>query len=147
MKQVFPIVAAPAGTSLVGVFVLLLVLALAILLLTASRFVKFEISPEGLRIRGDIYGRLIPSSALLVEQARPIDLTADRDYQLKLRTNGMGLPGYSGGWHRLRNGQKCLAFVTDKKRAVYIPTRDGYVVLLSVEQPDQFLVALRQSIR
>jgi hypothetical protein len=32
--------------------------------------------------------------------------------------------------------------VTDQKRIVYIPTTDGYSVMLSVERPEEFKTAL-----
>jgi crotonobetainyl-CoA:carnitine CoA-transferase CaiB-like acyl-CoA transferase len=60
-----------------------------------------------------------------------------------MRTNGVGLPGYRAGWFRLRNGEKALAFVTDVHRVTYLRTTDGYSVLLSVEQPQQFASALQ----
>jgi hypothetical protein len=57
---------------------------------------------------------------------------------------GTGLPGFSAGWFRLRNGNKALVYLTDGSRAVYIPTRNGYDVLLSPQQPDAMLVELRR---
>jgi len=63
-----------------------------------------------------------------------------------VRTRGTGLPGYSAGWFRLRNGEKALCFLTDRSRLAYVPTRAGFSVLLSVllsvERPDAFLAAL-----
>jgi hypothetical protein len=55
---------------------------------------------------------------------------------------GTGLPGYQAGWFRLRNGEKALVYLTDRRRAVYVPTTAGYDVLLSPEDPDGFLRAL-----
>ena len=110
----------------------------------ASRNGRFEVSPQGLRIRGDLYGRLIPTETMLLAQARVIDLTKDTDLRLKWRTNGAGLPGYSSGWFRLVNGEKALAFVTDQTRVAYIPTTRGHSVLLSVAHPDEVIAALRR---
>ena len=47
----------------------------------------------------------------------------------------------------MANGNKALAFVTDKKRVVCIPTRQDYTVLLSVENPREFLRVLQKTIR
>jgi hypothetical protein len=55
------------------------------------------------------------------------------------------LPGYSAGWFRLRNGEKALAFVTDRQRVLYFPTWKGYSILLSVAEPDAMLAALRRA--
>ncbi len=64
---------------------------------------------------------------------------------LKRRTMGTGLPGYGAGWFRLRNGEKALAYVTAPSRIAYVPTSDGYSLLLSLEAPDAFLRALDET--
>jgi hypothetical protein len=143
MREVFPIVPAPASSVLVSLALLLPVLLILLYLVLAPRLVRFELSPEGLAIRGELYGRRIPARELMVDQARPVDLRTDTDRRLARRTNGVGLPGYRSGWFRLANGEKALVFVTDQSRVVYIPTRQGYAVLLSVEQPEEFINRLR----
>jgi hypothetical protein len=110
----------------------------------SSRNVRFEVSPAGLRIRGDLFGRMIPARSLRVDDASVLDLNCAREYRPKRRTFGTGLPGYGAGWFKLRNGEKALLFVTDRSRIVRIPTRDGYSVMLSVAEPDKLLAALRQ---
>mgnify|MGYP000029441582 CR=1 FL=1 len=143
MREVFPIVPAPASTVLVSLALLLPVLLILLYLVLAPRLVRFELSPEGLAIRGELYGRRIPARELIVDHARPVDLRTDTDRRLARRTNGVGLPGYRSGWFRLANGEKALVFVTDQSRVVYIPTRRGYAVLLSVERPEEFINRLR----
>ena len=54
----------------------------------------------------------------------------------------VGLPGYSEGWFRLVNGEKALLFVTDRSRVVYIPTKDGYSILLSTSKPEELLKSM-----
>lgn len=149
MKQVFQIVPAGAGPLWVAVAIggLLFVLVAAFgYFAWSSRHVQFEITSSGLSIVGDMYGRSIASDQLDLERARAVDLTQDKSLAPSLRTNGAGLPGYSAGWFRLKNGEKALLFVTDKSHVVYIPTREGYAVLLSVDSPEQFLEALRSTI-
>ena len=80
---------------------------------------------------------------MLTGAAKVADLAADPEHRPVLRTNGAGLPGYGSGWFKLANGEKALLFVTDR-RVVYLPTREGYAVLLSVADPEAFLEALRQ---
>jgi Bacterial PH domain len=172
MKEVFPIVPAAGGPlftfgittlvlgSMIGFasrgpvmvfWIVAPVLSGLILLIGsfayASRQVKFEVTPEGLAIRGDWYGRRLPSESLLIQEARAVDLTGSPEYRPVWRTNGAGLPGYGSGWFQLGNGNKALIFVTDKRRVVYLPTRDGYSLLLSVPEPEKFLAALRQMAR
>jgi len=109
-----------------------------------SRNTKFELTDGGLQIRGEIYRRFIPKSSLVREDAKMLDLNAEREYQPRLRTNGIGLPGYNAGWFKLRNGKKALLFITDPSRVVYIPSKEGYAVLLSTSQPEEFLTLIEE---
>jgi hypothetical protein len=146
MKQVFPII--PASTAPWAVLVPVLALLIGLVVLFAwfaysTRHVRCEVSSDGLKIAGDLYGRTIPGRELIAEQARVLDLTKDTDYALARRTNGTGLPGYKAGWFRLRNGEKALVFVTDPKSVAYVPTRAGYSILVSVAEPARLLEAVR----
>ena len=146
MKEVFPIVPAPAVTLwfVAGIAVLMsLLVGLFLWIGWATRSTVFEVSGDKLTIRGDMYGRAIPRSDLVMDSARIINLKTDREHQLKWRTNGCGLPGYASGWFRLMNGEKALAFVTEGERVVYLPTTKGYSVLLSPKDPQQLLNALQ----
>jgi len=141
MKQVFDM--APATGAANGMIVAIGILFLVIfLVLASSRMVHFEVSPDGSKIAGSIYGRTIPLQQLAIEEARVIDLTTDTEHKLSWRTNGIGLPGYSAGWFKLKNGDKALAFVTSKQVA-FVPSREGYTVLLSAKSPGELVEALK----
>lgn len=149
MKQVFPLVPASAASLVIPAIVGLLLLAGVVFfgyLAYSTRVVKFEVSREGLTITGDIYGRSIPARDLVIDEARRVDLTAESGLRLTGRENGTGLPGYQSGWFALQNGGRALVFVTDRKHVVYIPTRDGYSLLLSVADPQEFLTTLKQTV-
>jgi hypothetical protein len=117
-----------------------------VLVLVGARGPKFEVSPEGLRLRGSLYGRFIPASQLRLDAARVVDLGGTPELRLKWRTNGVGLPGYSAGWFSLYNGEKALVFLTHRGRILYIPTTAGYSLLLSPDDPDAFLATLRKTL-
>lgn len=127
----------PVGIILIGVATLL------IFTLMGSRTARFDVLPSGLRLRGDLYGRLIPAAELRASDARRVDWAKDPDLTPRTRTWGTGLPGYQAGWFRLESGEKALLYLTDRQRAVYIPTTRGHAVLLSPADPDAFLKALR----
>lgn len=145
--QVFEL--APGGSGkvmwVVAVFLILTMAGTLALLFSGARRPSFEVSPEGLRVRGNLYGRFIPASQLRIAEAQVVNLNATQDLRPKWRTNGVGLPGYSIGWFRLRNREKALLFLTDRTRAVHIPTTEGYVVLISPQNPDAFVKALRST--
>jgi hypothetical protein len=124
-----------------GVVLCLVVGVLGSAMLSARNAI-FEVSPAGLRLRGDVYGRLIPVEQLRGAAATRVDLKAMPELTPARRTFGTGLPGYRSGWFRLRNGEQALLYLTDEARAVYVPTTAGYSVLLSPRDPDQFVAAL-----
>jgi hypothetical protein len=148
MKQVFTIIPgtnAPLWMAL-GLAILMIALAaLFIYLAMATRNVSFEVSGEKLKITGDLYGRAIPISTLKLEEMRAMNLKHEHEYRPRWRTNGVGMPGYLSGWFKLRNGNKALLFVTDQSRVVYIPTLNGYTLIVSTQRPDAFMDALRAS--
>ncbi len=125
---------------LFGVGFVCLVIALTLL---ASRPPKLEVTSEGLRIRQMFFGRTISASRLRVGEARAVDFAQSAELRPKWRTMGVGLPGYQAGWFRLSNGEKALVFLTDRARAVYVPTTEGYGVLVSPDNPGEFLSSLQ----
>ena len=127
----------------IGLLIPLAIAALMGYLAYSTRAVKFVVTNEGLRVRGDLFGRLILRGSLLVNDAEILDLKTAPDHRPWLRTMGVGLPGYSSGWFRLRDRAKGLLFLTDPSRAVYLPTTDGYALLISPADPEGLLAALK----
>jgi hypothetical protein len=56
---------------LVPALVVILVVGVLAAVLNGARSARFEVSPEGLRLRGDFYGRLIPAGQLIIRLALP----------------------------------------------------------------------------
>lgn len=108
---------------------------------------RFEISDRALRISNTFYGRSIPLSAIDTDSVAVVNMKSDGAYKPTLRTNGIGMPGYAAGWFRLRGKGKALLFVTDRENVVYLPTSEGYSLLLSVDRPREFMEALRSAAR
>jgi hypothetical protein len=139
----------PSTSRALWIFVLAVLVLLAVVaffLITTVRGAttsRFELSDAGLRLRGDLYGRLIPASALRGGATRLVDLATTRELQPRWRTMGTAFPSYRAGWFRLRNGEKALLYVTDSRRTVYVPTTRGYSLLLSPQQPERFLERVR----
>ncbi|HEX8271300.1 MAG TPA: PH domain-containing protein [Longimicrobiaceae bacterium] len=146
MTETYPLVAPGLRAFVVPALVALLLLGmLGFFVVSTVRMqrTQFTLSAEGLRVRGE-YPRFVPASSLLPEQARPVDLTRDPALRLGMRTFGTGLPGYQAGWFRTRASGKVLAAVTDRRRVVYVPTTEGYALLLSVPDPERFVARLRE---
>ena len=130
--------------GLIPLGVLVLVGAILGASINGARNSTFEVSSEGLRIRGDWYGRMIPASQLVPGTARRVDLALSPELTPGRRTMGTGLPGYQAGWFRLRNGDRALLYLTDRSKAVYVQTTDGYGVMLSPSEPEKLVAALNR---
>ena len=145
--ETFPM--APAATRALWFVPLLLAVILVPVIallggtLVGARAARFEVSPAGLRLQGDWYGRTIPAEQIRGQDAKRVDFATVPELTPKWRTMGTGLPGYQAGWFRLKNGEKALLYLTDRRRAVYVPTTAGYSLLLSPADPDRFLSAIR----
>jgi hypothetical protein len=147
---VFPIAPGDASESsaiwvLIGVIILMLLFALLFVYIIHSiKNCRFEMSSQGLQILGDIYGKFIPRVSLITEEARIVNLNVEKSLKPMLKTNGIGLPGYASGWFRLPDWKKALLFITDLKEVVYIPTKDGYSLMITPENPQEFLALLKE---
>lgn len=152
MVETFPIIPAHVRSLwyVVPIGILLLTLVGVCVLLaksfTAAHNAQFDVSSEGLRLRGDLYGRLIPTAQLRVADARPVDLTTDHALAPAVRTMGTAVPGYRAGWFRLRDGERALLYVTDQHHVAYVPTTAGYSVLVSVADPAAFIASLQRAV-
>jgi hypothetical protein len=147
MEKVYGIFPASSGpyifTWVLSIF-LIAVVAVFVFISYSARHASFTVTDDALRIRASFYGRTIPRSDIVAEGVKVIDLNVDSEYMPRIRTNGIGLPGYAEGWFKLADKEKALLFVTDRSRVVYIPTTGNYSVLLSVRQAEEFADVLRQ---
>jgi len=131
--NVFPI--APAASRYMGFLIPVTVLLLGILvgsvavLVTSVRGAhtsRFEVRADGLRLVGT-YTAVCSQSAAPNRWSSPHRSRREDGLQPKSRRMGTALPGYQAGWFRLRNGEKALLYLTDRTRAIYIPTQLGTV--------------------
>lgn len=97
-----------------------------------------------LDVRSTLYRRRTPVSQLLLDQAEVVDLTRDRRYGIRFKTNGYSMPGFYSGHFRLQGGGKGFALVTDRRHTLVIPVRGGSTLLLSLDRPQALLDALRK---
>jgi len=102
----------------------------------------FAIGNGALTIRAWPYGRTIPLADLDLGAARIVNPAADPDARLSWKRNGVSLDDLRAGWWKMQNGGKGLVFLTAPGEAVYVPTRQGYVFMATVADPQGFLAAL-----
>jgi hypothetical protein len=56
----------------------------------------------------------------------------------------VGLPKYVTGWFQLANQKTGFLFVTDDTKVVHVQTKEGTHILLSLENPEAFIAALKE---
>jgi len=124
----------------------LLVLCLAIhwVIARALRRHHVRVDGGGLEIATTFYTRKLEWSALQPQQARVIDLDEHPEWKPMLKTNGTGLPGFHSGWFRLRNRRKALLAMAGGPRVLYLPTTQGYDLILQPRQPQALLLRLQE---
>lgn len=110
---------------------------------------KVTLEGDSLRIVAGLNQTRVPVASLQPDQARIIDLDtgAGREYRLGIKTFGTSLPGYHAGHFRQLGGRKVFALVTDKRRVLVLPERDGRLLMLSLEKPQALLDALANRAR
>ena len=147
MTQVFSLAPGQGSTSSLWMALLILpVFGITAYLSMAPKLIRYEVSPNQLRIRGDLlYGRSLAISDLRLEESQSVDLTTSKEYRLTLRTNGTGLPGYKAGWFRTAGGRKALVFLRGLHEVVVIPHKEGYLLLLSPADPAAFMRSLQSA--
>ena len=141
---------APASTSvtasLIGISALLLGLASIFLWYAwAASHAQVTLQDDTLHLHVPLYGRQIPLSAIDIARAAIVDIDARSPLRPRMRTNGIGLPGYGVGWFRLADGSRALMAATRRSNMLYLPTHDGYVLLLSLTEPSELLEQLQAS--
>ncbi len=78
-----------------------------------------------------------------VENISIVNLEEHPGLRPTTRTFGTGLPGYSLGWFRLKNGAEAFLAVSRRGDAVVIRLRDGRYVILAPSDMEGFKEALR----
>jgi hypothetical protein len=136
--SLFYIIALVVGVLMIGL--------LALFFSTGWGFnhISSIVSPAGLEFKGPYYGQTFDKSKLKLSEARIVNLEEEKDLKPHKRMKGLGMAQLTYGWWKLHNGQKALVAISDMQHAVYIPTTEGFPVIVSPEDPNAFLSALRR---
>ncbi|MGB7216889.1 MAG: PH domain-containing protein [Gammaproteobacteria bacterium] len=103
-----------------------------------------EIGAEQLVLNIPLYARAVPIQRIRADEAERISLIGDDSRRPSVRTNGLGLPGLNLGWFRTRGGERALVAITTPD-VVVVPTQDDYILIVSVADPEGFLLSLREA--
>lgn len=120
----------------------LLVLGAALTWLYGRR--RIALQGRELQLTATLYRKRVPADALDLANARIVDLAEHTDLRPLFKTNGFGMPGFAAGHFRLRDLRKTFCLLTDRSRVLVLPLRDGTLLLLSPEKPQDLLQQLQK---
>ena len=109
----------------------------------ARRSVRLD--DRGLHVHRLPWSRAIAVADLDLDRAEVVDLSQHASLKPTLKLIGSRMPGYRSGHFRLRNGARASLAITDPRRVLVLPRRDGNYVMLSLENPGALLEALRRA--
>lgn len=130
----------PAGAHVLFAFVPVMAALLALDML----FRDVRLNDRGLRVRALPWPRTIPLDAFDLERAEIADLGSRPELMPRYKIAGSRLPGFRAGSFWLRDKRRALVLLTELRRVLVLPRRDGTVVLLSLQRPEALLDALRR---
>jgi hypothetical protein len=130
-----------AGSALLGPLLLLDLLYL--FLAWRIRCAGVALNAQAIGIDTGFSTRLVALQRLAPRGLKEIDLKQRPELRPLLRTLGLGVPGFSGGWYRLRDGRKALCLVTERDRVTVLEDETGLVYLLSLADPEPLRRALQ----
>jgi len=102
---------------------------------------------DSIEVATSMQRKRLAVSELMLDEARIVDLQERRDLRPFLKTRGTSLPGYRGGWFRLRNRRKAFIAMAGGPRVLWVPTRNDYDLILQPRQPQALLDRLREMAR
>ena len=106
---------------------------------------RLHVDAKRIEIVSTFYRRNLSLDALRLAEARVVDLDERTDLRPGLKSNAMATPGFRSGSFRLRNRDKAFVAMADGPRVVWIPTTEGYGLMLEVDQPQALLDRLRSA--
>lgn len=97
-----------------------------------------RLADEGLRIDGGYYDVTVPYADI---DAAAVRTGPENLPRLRVRTNGIGLPGGALGWFRT-DTRRVFAAYNGAPGSVYVPTRGDFDVVVSPGDAPRFVEAL-----
>ncbi|MBS0485843.1 MAG: hypothetical protein JSS13_00745 [Proteobacteria bacterium] len=128
------------GSIVVGALVLLL---LGLLLLMRKAGVRVD---QGALVIGTSVGtKRIPIVNLRAHGLHLVNFSTHPELRPIIKLWGTGLPGFAGGWFKLRNGDKAVCLLLDRERISCLHSdADNLTLLLSLAEPAKLQAMLER---
>jgi len=103
--------------------------------------IRLKMDATTLEVGGGLYRVSLPM-AQVERSAVRVWSADDADYVPTWRSNGIGMPGVSLGWFTSKQSKIFAAYAHGEPR-VLIPTRAGYVMIVSSDDPQRLVETIR----
>ena len=116
-------------------------LPIATVLYFFTQRLEISIQSHSLYIKTGLCTEIIPLLQLRIDQIDAIRIKEKKQWQPKLRENGISLANYNSGWFLLNNGMSAL-FVGGGDFFLTIPTKMNFVIMIGAKSPSILIDAI-----
>lgn len=137
--------ATPDQAILIGYIIVgaLVVLLLALLLL--MRNARVRVDQDTLIVNTGVGTKRILLTNLRAHGLHLVNFSTHPELRPVIKLWGTGLPGFAGGWFKLRNGDKAVCLLLDRHGIAYLRSdADQLTVLLSLAEPEKLRALLER---
>lgn len=120
-----------------------IILILAVYLTAVATFSSIKVTRSHITVGLFPYRKKIKVSDVLITEIRI--LKSGEDPSLKLRRNGISLPGLHLGWFSTSSEKPAFAATSGRRGRLFIPTRTHYDLIVTSRSPKMILQALRST--
>jgi len=96
---------------------------------------RWHVDAGGLEVATTFYRRRLRWEQLRLDAARVVDIDERTELKPMLKSNGVAMPGFHSGWFRSRGFNRLLVASAGGKRLLWVPTHEGYDLLLQPRKP------------
>ena len=127
-----------------GIVVVVVLGGVFALLWLAMRRHRLVMDAAGIEVATSFYRRRLTWPELRLDEAKVVSLGEHPDLKPSLKSNGYALPGFRSGWFRSRRLKKMFVASAGGDRMLWIPTTQGYDLLLQPRSPQPTLQRMRE---
>ena len=134
--------ATPGNAQRIAI-VLVCVVAVLILLLMSRANVRVD--QGALIVNTSVGTKRIPLANLRAHGLHLVNFGTHPELRPVVKLWGTGLPGFAGGWFKLRNGDKAVCLLLDRHGIAYLRSdEDKLTLLLSLAEPEKLRALLER---
>ncbi|MBI2382407.1 MAG: hypothetical protein HYV16_16785 [Gammaproteobacteria bacterium] len=100
------------------------------------------ISDGSLTVKAGFYSRTVSLEKVDAAQIRQVDTINEPSLALSMRINGIGMPNYSSGWFKIKNGDTVFVLMGNPPY-VYIPIKGSEAFIISAPSTAEFINSLK----